>query len=81
MKMFPRGWKGPAATLANSRQALDQQSRPRFERKCSVCLQSLRKLKDQVDNTNSNSVLNRAVPKRAQEIEKLAKQIRDGAGK
>jgi hypothetical protein len=34
-----------------------------------------------VDNTNSNTVLNLAALKRAQEVEKLAKQIRDGAKK
>jgi hypothetical protein len=38
-------------------------------------------LKDEVDNTNSNAVLNLAVLKRAKEIEKLAKQIRDQAKK
>jgi hypothetical protein len=38
-------------------------------------------LKDAVDNTNWNAVLNLAVLKRAQEIEKLAKQIRDRAKK
>ena len=38
-------------------------------------------LKDEVDNSNSNTVLNLAALKRAQGIEKLAKQIRDRAKK
>ena len=38
-------------------------------------------LKDEVDKTNANAVLSLAVVKRAQDIEKLAKQIRDRARK
>jgi hypothetical protein len=38
-------------------------------------------LKRELDQTNSNMVLNTSVVKRAQEIEKLAKQIKDKARK
>ncbi len=36
-------------------------------------------LKDEVDRTNSNAVLSLSVVKRAQDIEKLPKQIKDRA--
>jgi len=36
-------------------------------------------LKDEVDRTNSNAVLSLSVVKRAQDIEKLARQIKDRA--
>jgi len=36
-------------------------------------------LKDEVDRTNSKAVLSLSVVKRAQDMEKLAKQIRDRA--
>ena len=36
-------------------------------------------LKDELDRTNSNTVLSLSVVKRAQDIEKLVKQIRDRA--
>jgi hypothetical protein len=78
----PQGLDGPALTTGdNSRQSLDQQNQVEIRMEVQRLFAIATELKDEVDNTNSNSVLNLTVLKRAQEIEKLAKQIRDRAKK
>jgi len=72
---------GPPATVDNGKQSVDQQNQLEIRLQVQRLYAMATELKDEVDNTNSNAVLNLAVLKRAQEIEKLAKQIRDRAKK
>ena len=72
---------GPPATVDNGKQGVDQQNQLEIRLQVQRLYAMATELKDEVDNTNSNTVLNLAVLKRAQEIEKLAKQIRDRAKK
>ncbi len=72
---------GPPATVDNGKQSVDQQNQLEIRLQVQRLYAMATELKDEVDNTNSNTVLNLAVLKRAQEIEKLAKQIRDRAKK
>jgi len=72
---------GPPATVDNGKQSVDQQNQLEIRLQVQRLYAMATELKDEVDNTNSNTVLNLAVLKRAQGIEKLAKQIRDRAKK
>ena len=72
---------GPQPTVDNGKQSVDQQNQLEIRLQVQRLYAMATELKDEVDNTNSNTVLNLAVLKRAQEIEKLAKQIRDRAKK
>jgi hypothetical protein len=72
---------GRPATVDNGKQSVDQQNQLEIRLQVQRLYAMATELKDEVDNTNSNAVLNLAVLKRAQEIEKLAKQIRDRAKK
>ena len=72
---------GPPATTDNGKQSVDQQNQLEIRLQVQRLYAMATELKDEVDNTNYNTVLNLAVLKRAQEIEKLAKQIRDRAKK
>jgi hypothetical protein len=72
---------GPPATVDNGKQSVDQQNQLEIRLQVQRLYAMATELKDEVDNTNYNTVLNLAVLKRAQEIEKLAKQIRDRAKK
>ena len=72
---------GPPATVDNGKQSVDQQNQLEIRLQVQRLYAMATQLKDEVDKTNSNTVLNLAVLKRAQEIEKLAKQIRDRAKK
>ena len=76
-----RRLNGPPATVDNGKQSVDQQNQLEIRLQVQRLYAMATELKDEVDNTNSNAVLNLAVLKRAQEIEKLAKQIRDRAKK
>jgi hypothetical protein len=72
---------GRPATVDDGKQSVDQQNQLEIRLQVQRLYAMATELKDEVDNTNSNTVLNLAVLKRAQEIEKLAKQIRDRAKK
>jgi hypothetical protein len=72
---------GPSPSVDNGKQSVDQQNQLEIRLQVQRLYAMATELKDEVDNTNSNTVLNLAVLKRAQEIEKLAKQIRDRAKK
>jgi hypothetical protein len=77
----PQGLNGPELTVDNPKQALDQQNQVEIRMEVQRLFAMATELKDEVEKTNSNTMLNLAVLKRAQEIEKLAKQIRDRAKK
>ena len=68
---------GPDATNASMNAQNDREIRLGVQRLYALVVE----LKNQVDQTNSNMVLNAALVKRAQDIEKLAKQIKDKARK
>ena len=72
---------GPPVTEDNEKEGLGQQNQLEIRLEVQRLFAMATELKDEVDNTNSNAVLNLAVLKRAKEIEKLAKQIRDRAKK
>ena len=72
---------GPPVREDNGKQSVDQQNQLEIRLQVQRLYAMATELKDEVDNTNSNTVLNLAVLKRAQKIEKLAKQIRDQAKK
>jgi hypothetical protein len=72
---------GPPTTEDNGKEGLDRQNQLEIRLEVQRLYAMATELKDEVDNTNSNAVLNLGVLKRAQEIEKLAKQIRDRAKK
>jgi len=77
----PQGLEGSLASKEEKKQLLDQQNEQEIRLEVQRLYAMATELKDEVDNTNSKAVLNVSVLKRTQEIEKLAKQIRDRAKK
>jgi hypothetical protein len=77
----PQGLDGTVASKEEKKQMLDQQNEQEIRLEVQRLYAMATELKDEVDNTNSYAVLNVSVLKRTQEIEKLAKQIRDRAKK
>jgi hypothetical protein len=78
----PQGLDGPQLTAPDTNKVPvdtqnDREIRAGVERLYTLVLE----LKNEVDQTNTNMVLNTSVVKRAQDIEKLAKQIKDRAKK
>jgi hypothetical protein len=72
---------GPSITGDKSKDALDRENQIEIRLQVQRLYAMATELKDEVDRTNLNTVMNVAVLKRAQEIEKLAKQIRERAKK
>jgi hypothetical protein len=77
----PQGLEGTLASKEEKKLMLDQQNEQEIRLEVQRLYAMATELKDEVDNTNSYAVLNVSVLKRTQEIEKLAKQIRDRAKK
>ena len=77
----PQGLDGPPLTVDSNKQTLDRQNQAEIRMDVQRLYAMASELKDEVDRTNANAVLSLAVVKRAQDIEKLAKQIRDRAKK
>jgi hypothetical protein len=75
----PEGLEGKPTSKNNSKPPVDQQNQQEIRLDVQRLYAMATELKDDVDNTDSNAVFNVSVLKRAQEIEKLAKQIRDRA--
>jgi hypothetical protein len=75
---FPGGLNGPQATKSG-----DAQPNPLNQEQIAAMVQELYKLaselKDQVEHTNLTAVFPVTFVKKAQQIEKLAKQIKDRA--
>ncbi|HEY6129348.1 MAG TPA: hypothetical protein VIW23_14325 [Candidatus Acidoferrum sp.] len=63
----------------NAKQPVDAQNQLEMRMDVQRLYAMATELKEEVDNTDGNAVLNTTVLKRAQQIEKLAKQIRDRA--
>jgi hypothetical protein len=72
---------GPPINSDKGKEALDRENQIEIRLQVQRLYAMATELKDEVDRTNSNTVMNVAVLKRAQEIEKLAKQIRERAKK
>ena len=77
----PQGLDGPRLSPDTSDLSVDAQNDHEIRLGVQRLYALVLELKGQVEQTNSNMVLNTSVVKRAQEIEKLAKQIKDRARK
>lgn len=75
----PEGLEGVPHSADRGKPSVNQQNEIDLRLDVQRLYAMATQLKDEVDRTNENAVLNVAVLKRAQEIEKLAKQIRDRA--
>jgi hypothetical protein len=75
----PQGLDGRPLTGEEKKQALDTQNQQEIRMDVQRLYAMATELKDEVDRTNTNNVLSATVLKRAQDIEKLAKQIKDRA--
>jgi len=73
---FPPGLNGPQAT-GPDKKAIDRQNQQEIRADVSKLYEMVSELKDQIDKTDSTSTLSVSVVKKAQQIEKLAKQIKD----
>lgn len=70
---------GPELASESERAAMEAQNQFELRMDVQRLYALATELKDEVDGTNTNQVLSVSVLKRTQEIEKLAKQIRDRA--
>ena len=70
------GLDGPQAT-GPDKKAIDRQNQQEIRADVTKLYEMVSELKDQIDKTNSTSTLSMSVVKKAQQIEKLAKQIKD----
>jgi hypothetical protein len=75
---FPLGLNG-RPPVENNKQVLDQENQLEIRMEVQRLYALATELKDEVDRTNPNAVLNLSVVKRAQDIEKLAKRIKERA--
>jgi hypothetical protein len=73
---FPPGFDGPQAT-GPDKKAIDRQNQKEIRADVTKLYELVSELKDQIDKTDSASTLSVSVVKKAQQIEKLAKQIKD----
>jgi hypothetical protein len=69
----------PVVTHNASKSAVDQQTQKEIRIEIARLYELVAELKEQVEKTDATATLSVAVVKRAQEIEKLAKQIKDRA--
>jgi len=74
-----RRLSGQQVTNDNDKQNVDVQNQIELRLAVQRLYALATELKDEVDSVNGNTVLNTAVLRRAQDIEKLAKQIKDRA--
>lgn len=76
----PYGLKdGPQATTGPDQRALDRAKQQELRSDVSKLYEMVAELKDQVEKSDANSTLSLTVVKKAQQIEKLAKQIKEVA--
>jgi hypothetical protein len=72
---FPPGLKGPPVTTDSK--VINKQNQEEIKSDVSRLYEMISELKEQVEHTDANSTLSLSVVKKAQQIEKLAKQIRE----
>lgn len=75
---FPPGLNGPQAA-GKDQKTLDKAKQQELRTDVTRLYEMVAELKDQVDKTDANSTLSLSVVKKAQQIEKLAKQIKEAA--
>jgi hypothetical protein len=75
----PYGLKGPQATTSVDQKTIDRAKQQELRSDVSRLYEMVSELKEQVENTNTTSTLSLSVVKKAQQIEKLAKQIKEVA--
>jgi hypothetical protein len=75
----PQGLDGPQLTPNSNRPSVDPENQQEIRAGVERLYALVVDLKNEVDRTNSGMVLNTTLVKRAQDIEKLAKQIKERA--
>jgi hypothetical protein len=76
----PYGLKdGPQAATGPDQKAIDRAKQQELRTDVSKLFEMVSELKEQVERTDTNSTLSLSVLKKAQQIEKLAKQIKEVA--
>jgi hypothetical protein len=76
----PYGLKdGPQAATGPDQKAIDRAKQQELRTDVSKLYEMVSELKEQVERTDTNSTLSLSVLKKAQQIEKLAKQIKEVA--
>jgi hypothetical protein len=76
---FPPTLSGPQLAQEINKSAVDSQNQLEIRLNVQRVYALATELKDEVDQTDSTQVFSMSVVKRAQDIEKLAKQIKDRA--
>ena len=69
----------PDPTVGDDPKAINKQNQTEIKLEVQKLYDLVAELKDQVDHTDANSTLSISFVKKAQQIEKLAKQIKDRA--
>lgn len=72
---FPPGLKGPPVTTDSK--VINKQNQDEIKSDVSRLYEMVSELKEQIEHTDANSTLSLSVVKKAQQIEKLAKQIKE----
>lgn len=75
---YPPGFEGPQAT-GPDKKAMEREKQQEIKADVTQLYIMVSELKEQVDKTDATSTLSVSVVKKAQQIEKLAKQIKDMA--
>ena len=76
---FPHRIGDPEPTVGSSTKAIDKQNQAEIRLEVQKLSDLVAELKEQVDKSDASSTLSLSVVKKAQQIEKLAKQIKDRA--
>jgi hypothetical protein len=76
---YPVELNGPNGTANSSKSAIDQETQKEIRIEIARLYELVAELKEQVEKTDGTTTLSVSVVKKAQEIEKLAKQIKDRA--
>lgn len=75
---YPPGLQGPEQTPPDPKK-LDRQNQAEIKADVQKLYELIGELKEQVERSDTNSTLSLSVVKKAQQIEKLAKQVKDRA--
>ena len=76
---FPHRIGDPEPTTGTDPKAIDKQNQAEIRSEVQKLYDLVSELKEQVDKTDASSTLSLSLVKKAQQIEKLAKQIKDRA--
>lgn len=75
---YPPGLQGPEQTPSDPKK-MDRQNQAEIKADVQKLYDLIGELKEQVERSDANSTLSLSVVKKAQQIEKLAKQVKDRA--